>query len=55
MGWKIRPTGHDPRQIDLMAALALVIVILAAWHYFDRTPAAPSDTAFIVPSQNVRW
>ena len=30
MGWKIRPTGHDPRQIDLLAALALVIVIIAA-------------------------
>ena len=55
MGWKIRPTGHDPRQIDLLAALALVIVIIAAWHYFDRTSGAPSDTAFIVPSQNVRW
>jgi hypothetical protein len=55
MRWRIRPTGHDPRQIDLLAVLTLVIIIVTVWHYFDRAPEPPSNTAFIVPSQSVRW
>ena len=55
MRWKISHGGHDPRQIDLLAALALVIVIIAAWHYFSESPSAPKITSFIVPSQSVRW
>jgi hypothetical protein len=56
MRWKISHRGHDPRQIDLIAALALVIVIVAALQLFGGTPVAPSSTAtFIVPSQSVRW
>src|SRR5215471_12311687 len=31
MRWKISPQGHDPRQIDLLAVIALVIVIAAAY------------------------
>jgi hypothetical protein len=54
MRWRIRREGHDPRQIDLLAALALVVVIIAAWHYFDK-PAPPVTSAFIEPSQHVRW
>ena len=54
MRWKISHHGHDPRQIDLLAVLALLIVIVTAWHYFDRRPEPPS-TAFIEPSQSVRW
>ena len=52
MRWKNSP--HDPRQIDLLAIAALLILVLSAGIYLDR-PQPPSKTAFIVPSQNVRW
>ena len=55
MRWKISHHGHDPRQIDLLAVLALLIVIVAACHYFGGHSEPPSTTAFIVPSQSVRW
>jgi hypothetical protein len=55
MRWKISHHGHDPRQIDLLAILALLVVIAAAWHYFDGSSQPQSTTAFIVPSQSVRW
>jgi hypothetical protein len=51
MRWKISRRGQDPRQIDLMAALALLIIIVAAYQYFNHSPEAPSATAFIEPSQ----
>jgi hypothetical protein len=55
MRWKISHHGHDPRQIDLVAVFALLILIVAAFEYFERVPAPPSTTAFIEPSQSVRW
>ena len=55
MRWKISHHGHDPRQIDLLAALALLVVIGAAYFYFTHHPKAPDTAAFIVPSQSVRW
>ena len=55
MRWKISHRGHDARHIDLMAALALVIVIIAACRFFSGGSEAPSTAAFIVPSQSVRW
>jgi hypothetical protein len=55
MRWKISHHDHDPRQIDLLAAIALLILIVAAYHYFTYSPAAPNNTAFIVPSQSVHW
>jgi hypothetical protein len=55
MRWKISRHGHDSRQIDLLAVLALLILIVAACRYFTESPVEPSTTAFIVPSQNVRW
>ncbi len=55
MRWKISHHGHDPRQIDLLAVLALLIVIVTAWRYFDGSPEPQKTTAFIEPSQNVRW
>jgi hypothetical protein len=55
MRWKISRQGHDPRQIDLLAVLALLIIIVAAYRYFTHSPEVPSSTAFIVPSQSVRW
>jgi hypothetical protein len=54
-GWKFGHRGHDSRQIDLMAALALVIVIVAACRFFSGGSVAPSTAAFVVPSQSVRW
>jgi hypothetical protein len=55
MRWKISHWGHDPRQIDLLAALALVVVIVAACLYFSESSFAPGNASFIVPSQSVRW
>jgi hypothetical protein len=56
MRWKISHRGHDPRQLDLAAALALVIIIIAAYRYFDHRAAdVRSAPTFIVPSQSVRW
>jgi hypothetical protein len=55
MRWKISHRGHDPRQIDLVAVLALVIVIVAACRFFSGDTDKQSTTAFIVPSQSVRW
>jgi hypothetical protein len=55
MGWNIHRRGHDPRQIDLLAAIALVIVIVAIGHYFAQSPKPPATGAFVEPSQSVRW
>jgi hypothetical protein len=55
MRWKISRHGHDPRQVDLLAAIALVIIIVAADGYFSRSSAPPETTALIEPSQSVRW
>ncbi len=54
MRWKIKPSGHDPRQIDLLAIIALLIVIIAVGHYLTAHPT-PHLTSFIEPSQTVRW
>mgnify|MGYP001399086588 CR=1 FL=1 len=55
MRWKISQRGHDPRQIDLLAALALVVAIIAAGLYFGHGQQPPATSAFIEPSQTVRW
>ena len=55
MRWKISHRGHDPRQIDLVAVLALLIVVVVAWRIFDSGHEPPTTTDFIVPSQSVRW
>jgi hypothetical protein len=55
MRWKISHHGHDPRQIDLVAVLALLIVIVAGCLFFTHSPKPSDTTAFIVPSQNVHW
>jgi hypothetical protein len=56
MRWKLsHHHEHDPRQIDLLAVLALLIIIVAGCRYFTQTPVSPSTTAFVVPSQSVRW
>jgi hypothetical protein len=55
MRWKISHRPHDSRHIDLLAAFALLIVIATACEYFRQSPEPPSTTAFIEPSQSVRW
>jgi hypothetical protein len=55
MRWKISHHDHDPRLNDLLAILALVVVIVMAWQYFSTRAELPSKAAFIVPSQSVRW
>jgi hypothetical protein len=55
MRWKISHRGHDPRQIDLIAILALLIVIGAAYRFFSGGSDKPNPSALIVPSQSVRW
>jgi hypothetical protein len=55
MRWKISHRGHDPRQIDLIAVLALFILIIAACRFFGSGSDEPSTTAFIDPSQTVHW
>jgi hypothetical protein len=55
MRWKLsQHQDHDPRQIDLLAAIVIVVTIISAYFYFTQ-PEAPSTAAFIVPSQSVRW
>jgi hypothetical protein len=55
MRWKIGHHGHDPRQIDLLAVIALLIIIFGAYRYFTRSPEVPSTAGYIVPGQSVRW
>ncbi len=56
MRWKISHHGHDPRQIDLLAIIALLLVIVSATVYLAGHLAQPPNaTAFVEPSQSVRW
>ncbi|MCA1457143.1 hypothetical protein I6F35_28710 [Bradyrhizobium sp. BRP22] len=55
MRWKISRHGHDPRQMDLLAIIALLVLIVSAYFYFIHNPDRPDSTAFIVPSQSVHW
>jgi hypothetical protein len=56
MRWKISHHGHDPRQIDVLAIVVLVILIISAFSYFENRASPPAHTAgFIEPSQSVRW
>ncbi len=55
MRWKISPHGHDARQVDLLAIVAIMIVVVSAMLYFDRSPQPTTTASFIVPSQHVRW
>jgi hypothetical protein len=55
MRWKISHGSHDPRQIDLLAVLILIVAIIAGYRYFSETPKTPNTLSFVVPGQNVRW
>ena len=64
MRWKISPKlndrinswSHDSRTRDLLAVIALLTFVLGSGLYLATSFAPqPNATAFIVPSQNVRW
>jgi hypothetical protein len=55
MRWKIQPGGHDPRQIDLLAVLAILVIIVAVGHYLDTPRKTQTTSSFVEPSQSVRW
>jgi hypothetical protein len=55
MRWKISRHGHDPRQVDLLAVIALLIIIVAAYSYFSHNSAPRDTTSLIGPGQSVRW
>jgi hypothetical protein len=56
MRWKISRHGHDPRQVDLLAVITLLIIIVAAaYSYFGRSAEPANPTPLVVPSQSVRW
>jgi hypothetical protein len=60
MRWKISHKhhdygGHDPRQIDLVAVFALLIIIVAAFSFYSGNIDTPSTSSFIEPSQSVHW
>jgi hypothetical protein len=55
MRWKIQPSGHDPRQIDLVAVLAMLVIIVSIGLYLDEPRKTQITSSFIEPSQSVRW
>lgn len=70
MRWKISPHFHfrpgshlgfdprdrDPRTVDMLAIIALLVLALGSgWYLATSLATPPSTTAFIVPSQSVHW
>jgi hypothetical protein len=52
----IEKPGHDPRQVDLVAVIALIVLVFVAICYLYGSGTEPTTTAFfIVPSQTVHW
>ncbi|MGY4623695.1 hypothetical protein [Bradyrhizobium sp. USDA 4486] len=68
MRWKISPRvrpgphhgagghHHDPRTLDMLAIIALLVLAAGSgWYLATSFATPPSSTAFIVPSQSVHW
>ena len=56
MGGNLHPGGgHDPRFIDLLAAVFLLLLCVVAYEFYTDQPGPTPTTAFIVPSQTTRW
>jgi hypothetical protein len=64
MRWKISPKlsdrihswSRDPRTVDLLAVVALLTFVLGSgWYLATSFAPQPGTTAYIVPSQSVRW
>lgn len=46
---------RDPRSIDLIAVIALLILVFGSICYLTGPSSEEITTAFIVPSQTMRW
>jgi hypothetical protein len=55
MRWKLQPRGHDPRQIDLLAILAMILIVIAVGHFLGGPGKRRGTSSFFEPSQTVRW
>lgn len=56
MRWHLSSHDHDPRLIDLVATIALIIAVIAGCEYLKAsTQLPPSPTAPIEASQTVHW
>jgi cell division protein FtsW (lipid II flippase) len=55
MRWKIQRSGHDPRQIDLLAIVVMIVVVIAVGTYLSEPARTHRTSSFIEPSQSVRW
>ena len=50
------PRDHDPRSVDMIAIVALLVLVVGSgWYLATSLATPPSTTAFIVPSQSVHW
>ena len=47
--------GHNPRQVDFVAVIALIILVFGAICYLSGPTIEQMTTAFTVPSQTVHW
>ncbi len=55
MRWKIKPSGHDPRQIDFLAIVAMIVIVIMVGHFFSEPVKRRGTSSFFEPSQTVRW
>jgi len=51
----IEKHGHDPRQVDLVAVIVLIVLVFGAICYLCGFAADPIMTGFLVPSENAYW
>ncbi len=53
---KFHPRHSDPRTIDMLAIIALLVLVVGSgWYLAASLATRPSTTAFIVPGQSVHW
>lgn len=50
------PRDHDPRTIDVLAIIALLVLVVGSgWYLATSLATPPSTMAFIEASQSVHW
>jgi hypothetical protein len=49
------PIQRDARSLDLIAIILLLIAVFGSIGYLTSPPSQQITTAYIVPSQSVRW
>ena len=52
---KAGTSGHDPRQLDLLAIVAIILVVIAVGHFLIQPTKRSGTSSFFEPSQTVRW